>query len=355
MKKKKSSKPVFLYLVILLLAIALAALAVLTFFSLNRLAALQSRVSDLQKTVQEISDSSASLTQKAQELKQLEEQQAALKEEASHPEGPPQEEGTLSPSHSQSFTENSDESMDTLLAQINTLLPSGNGTWSVYVCNLMKDTEGVIGGQAMQAASLIKLFIMGAVYENYETLTQQYGAETLDSSLQSMITVSDNDAANTLVSYLGNGDSAAGMNAVNAFCQAHGYTGTAMGRLLLQSSENGDNYTSVKDCGRFLKEIYKINNGTAATPSLSHADKMYDLLKMQERRNKIPANLPEGVQVANKTGELADVENDAGIIFNTANGIDLIVCFMSENLTDVGAAQASIAENARLIYGYYNE
>ena len=63
----------------------------------------------------------------------------------------------------------------------------------------------------------------------------------------------------------------------------------------------------------------------------------------------------EGVKVANKTGELDDVENDAGIIYSTAKGIDLAVCFMSQDLTDSGAAQASIAQDARLIYGYYNE
>ena len=63
----------------------------------------------------------------------------------------------------------------------------------------------------MQAASLIKLYIMGAVYENYDQITGQYGRDSVDSNLYSMITVSDNDAANTLTTYLGGGDSAAGM------------------------------------------------------------------------------------------------------------------------------------------------
>lgn len=97
------------------------------------------------------------------------------------------------------------------------------------------------------------------------------------------------------------------MDAVNSFCQAHGYTSTSMGRLLLQDNTYGDNYTSVSDCGHFLKEIYQSNAGTTDT-TLSHTDAMYSLLKMQERRNKIPANLPEGVKVANKTGELTGVE-----------------------------------------------
>ena len=82
---------------------------------------------------------------------------------------------------------------------------------------------------------------------------------------------------------------------------------------------------------------------------------MYYLLKCQTRRNKIPAGIPEGVGVANKTGELSNVENDAAIIYNTAKGIDLVICFMSENLNDVGAAQSSIANNSHIIYGYYNE
>ena len=70
---------------------------------------------------------------------------------------------------------------------------------------------------------------MAETYENMEdVLTHQ---ETLmkadrgaaerkvDDLLWNMITVSDNDAANTLTTYLGGGDSAAGMQAVNSFCQ----------------------------------------------------------------------------------------------------------------------------------------
>jgi len=196
---------------------------------------------------------------------------------------------------------------------------------------------------------------MGAVYENYDQLCETYDADTLNSYLNPMITVSDNDAANTLVNMLGGGDDSAGMDVVNAFCQAHGYTSTSMGRLLLHSNENGDNYTSVNDCGHFLKEIYQINAGTAENPTLSHADAMYSLLKMQERRNKIPADMPEGVSVANKTGELDNVENDVGIIYNTTKGIDLVVCFMSQNLSSTGNAQETIAQDSRMIYGYYNE
>ena len=82
---------------------------------------------------------------------------------------------------------------------------------------------------------------------------------------------------------------------------------------------------------------------------------MYRLLKMQTRKNKIPAQMPSDVKVANKTGELDTVENDAGIIYDTAKGIDLVVCFMSQDLNDTAAAQSTIAQDSRAIYGYYNE
>lgn len=357
MNTPKQQKPFFLYIIISILAVAVIGLGGLALYSLNGLASLQSKVTELQDTVQEMAETSANLVAQSDELKQLQEQNQQSSSDTVSAESASQEEGTLSPSHSSetvSSETTTDESLNNLLSQVRTLLPQDNGNWSVYVCNLMKGTEGTIDNQPMQAASLIKLFIMGAVYENYDQLCETYDADTLNSYLNPMITVSDNDAANTLVNMLGGGDDSAGMDVVNAFCQAHGYTSTSMGRLLLQDNTYGDNYTSVSDCGHFLKEIYQSNAGTTDT-TLSHTDAMYSLLKMQERRNKIPANLPEGVKVANKTGELTGVENDAGIIYNTAKGIDLVVCFMSQDLTDSGAAQASIAQDARLIYGYYNE
>lgn len=266
------------------------------------------------------------------------------------------DDGAISPSHgSSAFDNRSDEKMDTLISQINSQLSTENGSWSVYICDLAGGSEASINDTPMQAASLIKLFIMGAVYENYDALSQQYGSAALDGYLTPMITVSDNDAANSLVSCLGGGDSTAGMQKVNSFCQAHGYTSTSMGRLLLASNEFGDNYTSSYDCGKFLKEIYQICAGTAQSQSLSHAEDMYALLKQQQRSNKIPAALPEGVSVANKTGELSDVENDAGILYNTQGGNDLVIVFLSQNLTSAGDAQSTIAQLSRSIYLYYND
>lgn len=362
----KNEKPIFLYTVIGVLTVAVIALGAVSFLSLNHLVTLQQKVQTLSNTVQDISTDANTLISQADQLDELREQEssvqtatgettAAAQSESPEPAPGSEQEGTLSPSSGTTFTDNTDSSMDNLLNQVQSLLPTDNGTWSVYVCNLLKDSDGTINDTPMQAASLIKLYIMGAVYENYGTIAQSHNSEEIDSNISAMISVSDNDAANTLVNWLGNGNDAAGMAKVNNFCQEHGFTSTQMNRLLLAGKENGDNYTSVKDCGTFLKQIYQVVNGTLPSSTLANADAMYFQLKTQQRKNKIPAQLPEGVGTANKTGELDTVENDAAIIYDTAKCIDLVVCFMSQDLTDTGAAQSTIAADARAIYGYYNE
>lgn len=357
MAKRKRKKPFFLYTAVILLTAAVLFMGCMTFLSAKELASIQESVAALTAQLDYLSTTASELSDKANAI-----QNGTFGISSGEIMGPvmpgnsdAEEEGTLSPNSGSAFTQEEDADMDNLLSQISNLLPTNNGNWSVYICNLYNGSEGSIENRPMQSASLIKLFIMGAIFERYDAMINQYGQDTIDNLVKSMITVSDNDATNTLVGYLGNGDTAAGMNVVNGFCKAHGYTNTSMGRLMLQSNENGDNYTSVADCGRFLKEVYNSNNGVSEVSTLARTDVMYELLKGQTRRNKIPAQIPDGIGIANKTGELATVENDAGIIYNTANGIDLVIVYMSENLTAVGAAQTTIAEQSRMIYGFYNE
>ena len=113
------------------------------------------------------------------------------------------------------------------------------------------------------------------------------------------------------------------MQKVNEFCQKYGFNDTQMNRLLLADNSNGDNYTSAKDCGIFLKKIYQISKGIIDSSSLPNAEAMYYHLKMQQQKNKIPADLPEGVQTANKTGELDTVEKMMQRLFMTQRVLTL--------------------------------
>jgi hypothetical protein len=120
-----------------------------------------------------------------------------------------------------------DSVLTDLIGQIGSLLPQGGGSWSVYVADLGRDTEASWQNSRMRAASLIKLFIMGAVYqymcypesdEEMVNFGESYDGE-LRATIEKMITVSDNDAANLLIERLGKGDFAAGAAKIGEFCK----------------------------------------------------------------------------------------------------------------------------------------
>ena len=171
---QEPKKPVFLYVVIAVLVVAVAALGAVSFLSLSHLVTLQQKVQSLSDTVQDISTNASTLISQADQLEELREQEASVQtatdeissvdsqtdssasaDASSDPSTSAQQEGTLSPSSGTTFTDNSDDSLDNLLNQVQTLLPQDNGTWSVYVCNLSLDSNGVINDTPMQAASLI--------------------------------------------------------------------------------------------------------------------------------------------------------------------------------------------------------
>ncbi len=140
------------------------------------------------------------------------------------------------------------------------------------------------------------------------------------------------------------------MQVVNQFCEENGYTQTKLGRKFLEEEPSGDNYTSANDCLRLLESIY---GGTCVNAEASA--KMYEYLAAQTRRNKIPSGLiGTTAAAANKTGELAGdygdyVENDVAVIEDGDHAY--VLCVLSGELKDNGAAIEKIAEISRTVYG----
>ncbi|MGF6989746.1 beta-lactamase class A [Lachnospiraceae bacterium PM6-15] len=217
-----------------------------------------------------------------------------------------------------------------------------NESWSVYVKNIETMEEAEINNAQMQAASLIKLYIAGTGYENWELLknSESYSGET-EELIRKMLTISDNDATNTLIQRIGAGDNRVGFEKINAYCMEHGYEQTHIGRIMLAENVTDDNYTSVRDCGLFLERLVS-GEGVGA-------EYILECLKNQERRGKIPSGLPAETQVANKTGELEQVENDVAIIWGQTNVY--ILCIMSSNLQDSASAQAAFTGLSATVYG----
>ena len=236
-------------------------------------------------------------------------------------------------------------------------LAAANETWAIAAMDLSDHAYSTVNAEvSMQSASVIKAFIMAAVFDK---LVYTDGAtepssdyeNSLKSLLTQMITVSDNDAANELARRLGGGDFQKGASVLNEFCQEHGYASTHLGREFLASNPTDDNYTSASDCCRLLSDIY---SGTMVNTNAS-AD-MLTLLKAQTRTGKIPSGIPSGVETANKTGELSAgdglgvVENDIAIVFDKEH--PYVLCVLSNNIQNNSSAQETIKKISADVYQY---
>lgn len=223
--------------------------------------------------------------------------------------------------------------LDTKLAQY-------GGTWSAIYIDLESGRDVTVNDEKLVAASLVKLYIMLSVFDGIEhgTITDDANVDAL---LKQMITVSSNEAANGLLSRIGNGDDKAAIATVTA--QRYGFTSSEELHTLtgMASGNAVENWASTHDCGSFLSQVYA---GTLVSKNAS--ERMMQLLLGQTRRTKIPAGVPSGVKVANKTGELAAVQNDVAIVFGTH---PYVLAVMSNDISSA-VAPSQITELSRAVW-----
>ena len=229
---------------------------------------------------------------------------------------------------------------------LDSFVAAQGGVWDIYYESLSDGSYAAAqSGHGAEprsiSASVIKLFVMGAVYDAVEQGTLSH--DSVYPNLRLMITVSDNDACNTLVLQLGGGDRDAGIRAVNRFAQSIGCNDTEMTRLMREETGT-ENYVTARDCATILRLIY-----TDACVSPDASLEMRTLLLGQTRNNRLPANLPSGTAVAHKTGELPNLSCcDVGIIYSP--GGDYILCVLNNHSQNDGQTISSIATLSRTVY-----
>ena len=212
-----------------------------------------------------------------------------------------------------------------------------DGIWSLYLKRLDTGESVSIYDTPMVAASLIKLYVYGTVWEMIDSGELSY--DSCADALYSMINVSSNDACNSLIDQVG------GMYAVNDFIGRYGFSSSELNRKML-SGEPVENYTSPYDCARVLEMVL---SGTYVSAECSSA--LLQALRDQVYTEKIPSGVPYGVATANKDGELSDVENDAAIVFGPS--CTYILCVMSDDVY-LGIAMGEIIEISETVYHYLN-
>jgi beta-lactamase class A len=165
--------------------------------------------------------------------------------------------------------------------------------------------------------------------------------------LKAMITLSSNVAARALLA----------MTTPDVLNEIAGNLGMANTHLLLEMKDvepwppdsiSGDNPAATEEALRFVAQMGKTGVVNITTPadvatffmelanreivSPDASDEMLQLLEMQEINDRLPALLPEGTVCAHKTGDLANVVHDAGIV----DGQDgpMIVAVLTEAVPD---------------------
>ncbi len=155
-------------------------------------------------------------------------------------------------------------------------------SWAVAVTDpATADYSTIHADKSIPSASAVKVFIMGAVYEQlaYGGDSGEVSADyesVLQPLLTQMIAQDSCDAANELIRLLGQGDFSSGVSAVNEFCRVHNYSSTHLEKELRDGQLPEENYTSAADCCRILTDVY---NGTLVNASAS--GKMLDLLNQR--------------------------------------------------------------------------
>src|SRR3954467_8133962 len=159
-----------------------------------------------------------------------------------------------------------------------------------------------------------------------------------------MVTLSDNTATNVLIDRLG-------MDRIAARMQGLGLASTKLRRHMMDTAaaRRGDENVSTPDeLVRLLMAMYG-----SAGPAAPHGrmDDAIALLK-KPKDNRLRKGLPEGVESADKSGELEGVRVDAGIVF--AKNRPYVLCVMTTFLKDEAEGERAITDISRTAYEYFS-
>ena len=116
----------------------------------------------------------------------------------------------------------------------------------------------------------------------------------------------------------------------------------------LKAFEAGlSNTTTARDLGVVMAAV-------ASSPRFTEAsrEEMLATLQGQHFRENIPAGLPEGVRVANKTGWITAHNHDAAVVF-PADAPPYVLAVMVRGIEDQADAAALVAEISRQVYAYH--
>lgn len=243
---------------------------------------------------------------------------------------------------------------------IESVLKDSEGNFGIYIKNLANGKTFTLNEhRAFEAASIYKVWVMGAVYEqvksgkiseddpitaDIEKLNRNFNLSqddaelkegvldfSIGSAIEQMITISHNYATFALLEKIGRAQ-------IEAFLQKYGLNKTNLGDPMK---------TTASDTARLFEKIYK-----GAVVDTKYSQKMIDVLVRQQVGDRLPKYLPEGTKVAHKTGNIGFFENDAGIVYSPSGDYVIVVLTETNNPLE---ARDKIGRISEVVYKYFNK
>jgi beta-lactamase class A len=252
-----------------------------------------------------------------------------------------------------------------------------SGALAVWVHDLRRrETYGLRADEPFDPGSTVKLFVLLELFRQAEVAALTLDEEielrerdmvdgsgvlkdltpglrlTLRDVATLMITVSDNVAANMLITRLG-------LGAINRGARAAGARCTHLAGPVLRRRQ-GHSFTTARDLGGLVTRLAR---RTAVSPAASR--EMVDILARETSDNIVGRYLPEaGVggrplrrawRVASKNGSVRGVRNDVALV--RGNGLTYVVALMSQDCRDLryspdNEATLCLARIARAVHDH---
>src|SRR6266404_4444521 len=135
-----------------------------------------------------------------------------------------------------------------------------------------------------------------------------------------MLAVSDNSATNVLIERVG-------MENVNALMESLGLAHTRLRRKMMDLKAAGEGRENISTPAEMMALLEALYRGKVLNPEMTT-----DFFKMlsTHKASFIPRDLPEGLKIANKPGELEGVRNDSGVVF--VENRPYVICVMTTYL-----------------------
>ncbi len=171
--------------------------------------------------------------------------------------------------------------------------------------------------------------------ETYKAIGQKLSLRAL---CETMITASGNLAANVLVERLG-------VKNIQATTDRLGAGGMQVLRGVEDLKAFDKNLNNTTDAAGLATLFEQLGRGQAVSPEASA--EMIAILKRQKHNEGIPTGVPDGIEVAHKTGEVTKIHHDAGIVYAKR---PYVLVVLTRGIDDQAASGRLIADISKTIY-----